>query len=57
MIYGSCGCGNKGKHSHSMREVISGIYRLKGENYLDPNNKEMGRGFWSAGQPKSGGKK
>jgi hypothetical protein len=41
-----------------MRDVITGIYELKGENYLSPNNKTMASGFWSAGQPHSkGGKK
>ena len=48
-----CGCG-----SHSMRDVITGIYKMKGENYLSPHNKTMAKGFWSAGQPDSkGGKK
>ena len=53
MIYGKCGCGKNGYHKHTMKDVINGVYQLKGENYLDPNNKEMGRGFWSAGQPRT----
>lgn len=52
MIYGKCGCGKDGYHKHSMKEVINGVYQLKGENYLDPRNKVMSEGFWSAGQPK-----
>lgn len=43
-----CGCHSKGPR---MREVITGIYELKGENYLSPENKTMAEGFWSAGQP------
>lgn len=52
-MHGSdCGCGC----SHKMRDVIKGIYEMKGENYLSPKNKTMASGFWSAGQPKKGGK-
>lgn len=45
--YKSCHCGGK----KTMKDVINGIYRLKGQNYLDPTNPTMGEGFWSAGQP------
>ena len=48
-------CGHTGKH-HGMRDVITNIYEMKGENYLSPTNKTMAEGFWSAGQPKKGGK-
>lgn len=58
-----CGCGISGKHSHKdgkghkMTDIINSVYEMKGENYLDPNNKTMAEGFWSAGQPghKKGG--
>lgn len=52
----NCECGKKGKHSHDgkphkMSNIIKGVYEMSGENYLDPNNKTMAEGFWSAGQP------
>lgn len=34
-----------------MRDVVSAAYTKAG-NPLDPNNKVMAEGFWSAGQPK-----
>ena len=33
-----------------MSDVVSESYKSAG-NPLDPNNKEMAKGFWSAGQP------
>ena len=48
-------CGKAGKHSHSMKGVIDGIYSMKGENYLSPNQKTMN--FWGTElNNKKGGK-
>ena len=49
-----CGCGHKAgshKETTTMKDVIDSIYNMKGENYLDPGNKSISEGFWSAGQP------
>lgn len=49
-----CGCGHKAgyhKGGKTMKDVINNVYNMKGENYLDPTNKSIAEGFWSAGQP------
>ena len=42
-------CGCSGRHA-TMRDVVNHAYHKAG-NPLDPNNKKLAEGFWTAGQP------